>query len=316
MYLFDNLATCGGLRMEYITCLLPGGYIDDAGQLQREVELTALSGHEEELLVTMASQGAASQVSAILSCCVKRIGNIRGVSQELMRQLLVGDRQFLMLKLRELTFGERVQATVSCPWPNCDTRVDIDFNITDIPIKAMDHVTANYQFHFAQGLATDSSDLEICFRLPNGSDQEVLSSHLAANEATALTHLLWRCIQRIGDCESPDLEQIRSLSLPLRVEIENKMQCLAPDVELTMEAQCPECHRQFTIPFDLQEFFFAELNTSRELLRREIHYLAYHYHWSEQDILNMSRDKRREYIEILADEINQINEGVQRNAFG
>ncbi len=94
------------------------------------------------------------------------------------------------------------------------------------------------------------------------------------------------------------------------------MQSLAPDVELTMEAECPECQRNFTIPFDLQEFFFGELSTSRELLRWEIHYLAYHYHWSEQDILAMSRDKRREYIEILADEIDKLNEGAQQSVFG
>ena len=86
--------------MEHVTCLLPGGYIDEVGQLQREVELTALRGREEELLVTLAKRGAAAQVSAILSCCVKRIGSVTPVSQDLTRQLLVGDRQFLMLKLR------------------------------------------------------------------------------------------------------------------------------------------------------------------------------------------------------------------------
>lgn len=302
--------------MEYVTCLLPGGYIDEAGQLQKEVEITALSGREEELLFSMAKRGAATQVSAILGCCVKRIGNISPVPLDIIRRLLVGDRQYLMLKLRELTFGARIQATVSCPWPNCDSRVDIDFNISDIPIKEMEHVLAVYHYDFAQGLSKASDTLPIWFRLPNGSDQEVLSSQLIENEAAALTHLLWRCIQRIGECENPDMEQIRGLSSPLRARIEQKMQSLAPDVELTMEAECPECHRNFTIPFDLQEFFFGELNTSRELLRREIHYLAYHYHWSEQDILSMSKDRRREYIEILAEEIERMNEGVKHRVIG
>lgn len=298
--------------MEQFTCLLPGGYIDEAGELHREVALVALSGREEELLVSMAKRGAAAQVSAVLSCCVKRIGNISPLSQDIIRQLLVGDRQYLMLQLRVLTFGGRVQATVTCPWPNCDSRVDIDFNISDIPIKEMDHVSPYHELTFK----VEENIFPIRFRLPNGSDQEALSSHLAENEATALTHLLWRCLQRIGEIDKPSLEQIRALPLPLRKAIEEKMQSLAPDVELTMEAECPDCHRSFTIPFDLQEFFFAELNTSRELLRREIHYLAYHYHWSEQDILAMSRDKRREYIEILADEIERMNEGANRSAIG
>lgn len=300
--------------MEVSKYLLPAGYIDESGQLHREVELSALTGREEELLVTMARQGGAAQVSAVLSSCVKRIGNISPVSRDLVRQLLVADRQYLMLKLRELTFGERIQATVSCPWPNCDTRVDIDFNVSDIPIKAMDHVSAVYQYDFAVGLTTESKTLSICFRLPNGGDQEALSSQLENNEAAALSHLLWRCIQRIDSSENPDIEQIRVFSSSLRANIEKKMQELSPDVELTMEAECPECRRSFTIPFDLQDYFFGELNTSRELLRREIHYLAYHYHWSEQDILSMSRDKRREYIEILSDEIEHMNEGAIHSA--
>ena len=60
-----------------------------------------------------------------------------------------------------------------------------------------------------------------------------------------------------------------------------------------MEAQCPECGHDFSVPFDPQEFFFGELRTSRDFLYREVHYLAYHYHWSEQEIMAMPRDKRR-----------------------
>lgn len=302
--------------MENVTCLLPGGYIDDAGKLQREVVLKVLSGREEEVLVSLAKRGAAIQVTAILTSCIKRIGDISEITEDIIRRLLVGDRQFLMLKLRELTFGERVQATVSCPWPNCDTRLDIDFNITDIPIKEMDQVLQRYEYNFTAQSPTETPALTVHFRLPNGSDQEALSALLVENEATALTQMLWRCIDRIGETENPDLDQIRMLSSSIRKKIEQKMQSLAPDVELTMEAECPDCHRSFNIPFDLQEFFFGELRTSRELLRREIHYLAFHYHWSEKDILSMSRDRRREYIEIVANEIEQMNEGGGRSAFG
>ena len=60
------------------------------------------------------------------------------------------------------------------------------------------------------------------------------------------------------------------------------------------------------MPFDPQEFFFGELRTSRDLLDREVHYLAYHYHWSEQEIMAMPRDKRRRYIVVLADELEKL----------
>ena len=85
------------------------------------------------------------------------------------------------------------------------------------------------------------------------------------------------------------------------------MERLAPKVELNMEATCPECGRAFVAPFDVQRFFFGELRTDSDLLYREVHYLAYHYHWSEREIMEMTRDKRRKYIEVLADEIERLN---------
>ena len=88
------------------------------------------------------------------------------------------------------------------------------------------------------------------------------------------------------------------------------MEKIAPLVDLTMEAGCPECRRNFILPFNLQDFFFGELRISQDLLFREVHYLAYHYHWSEGEILQMPRDKRRKYIEILADEIEQLNNAI------
>ena len=87
------------------------------------------------------------------------------------------------------------------------------------------------------------------------------------------------------------------------------MERVAPRVELNMDAGCAECGRAFLVPFDLQRFFFGELRTDSDLLYREVHYLAYHYHWSEREIMAMPRDKRHTYIDVLADEIERLNDG-------
>jgi len=49
------------------------------------------------------------------------------------------------------------------------------------------------------------------------------------------------------------------------------------------------------VPFDIHRFVLGELRTDRDLLYREVHYLAYHYHWSEQEIMAMTRDKRQRF---------------------
>src|SRR3974377_444230 len=106
-----------------MTQTLPGGYWDAAGVLHREFELAELTGHEEELLSQTRATETSSLVSAVLSRCVRRLGGIGPVTEEVARQLLIADRQYLLLKLREATFGDVVRADLFCPWAECGRRV-------------------------------------------------------------------------------------------------------------------------------------------------------------------------------------------------
>ncbi len=294
--------------------LLPGGYVDETGVVHRRVQLAPLSGREEELLAGNHSRESASLVTVVLSRCLRRLGPISPVSKDVARHLLVADRQYLLLKLREVTFGDQVQAAIFCPWPDCGKKMDTDFSIRDIPVRESEDKGPTYKMELSPEAAFTANHeevyREVTFRLPNGGDQEAISPLVYENEARALTMLLGRCIQSIGPWQEPGDELVSKLSPPARLEIEQRMEAVAPQVELTMEADCPECGREFAIPFDLQEFFFGELRTSRDLLYREVHYLAYHYHWSEGEIMELPREKRRKYIEVLAEEIERLNNAI------
>jgi hypothetical protein len=247
----------------------------------------------------------------LLSRCVQRIGTISPISADLVRRLLIADRHYLFLKLREATFGAHVQATVQCPWEACQKKVDIDFSLHDIPVRESTEKGPLYTRILSPEAALRNVHgepyREVVFRLPNGADQEALAQMVEENETGALAMLLVRCIRRLGPLHDPAPEVIYRLSPLARMEVERHMEMAAPHVDLTLAAHCPECDREFAVPFDLPGFFLAECQTSRDLLYREVHYLAYHYHWSAQDILALSREKRRQYIAILAAELRRVN---------
>jgi hypothetical protein len=290
---------------------LPGGYWDATGRLHREYELAELTGREEELLTSARVQRPAVLVTEVLSRGVRRLGTISPVPPEVARQLLVADRQYLLLQLRQAAFGSMVRAHLACPWPDCGQRVTIDFSIADIPIEQATPRAPTHTMTLsaaAVGAETVSPAAgEVVFRLPTGADQEALSDLLAHDEGEALTMLLARCVQRIGDQVAPGPDRIAGLSLLARAEIEMRMREVAPRVEQRMEAKCTECGRTFLAPFDVQRFFLGELRTDGDLLYREVHYLAYHYHWSEREIMEMTRDRRRRYIDVLANAIEELN---------
>src|SRR5262249_1848363 len=151
---------------------------------------------------------------------------------------------------------------------------------------------------------------EVAFRLPTGEDQEVIGRIIEEDGAKALALLLARCIRRLGSLCDPGPEVIHRLSPLTRAEIERHMEESAPQVDLTLAAHCLECDREFAVPFDLLGFFLGECKTSRGLLYREVHYLAYHYHWSEKEILALSREKRRKYIAFLAEELRRASHAI------
>jgi hypothetical protein len=290
--------------------LLPGGYVDADCELLREVELAPLSGRDEELIAAQQANASPALLTGLISRCALRLGPVRPVSEELARRLLIMDRQFLLLKLRQITFGDHVQATVQCPWEGCRKKVDIDFSLNDIPVRESEDKGPLYTRELSPEAALrdehGEQHREVVFRLPNGEDQEAISHRVEEDEGDALALLLARCIRRLGPLRDPGPEIIHRLSPLARTEIERYMEVAAPHVDLTLAAHCPECDGGFTVPFDLPRFFLAECQTSRDFLYREVHYLAYHYHWSEQEILALSGEKRRKYIAILAEELRRV----------
>ena len=289
--------------MEYIESILPGGYLDDDGKLHQQVALYPLRGAEEKLIAQKGHASQAALVTTVLSQCIRRIGTIDDVTEEIVRNLLVGDRQVLLLKLREITFGQRIQAVINCSWPDCGKQLDIDFSTENIPVTR----SLQKQRFYEMTLSEQAGHKAVTFRLPNGHDQERIAHLVEQNKTLAEDLLLSQCIQSIGPLSLPEIENIAALPALAKTEIEQEMDRLAPKISLTMEAFCPECERKFSADFDLQEFILRELHTQLDLIFKEVHYLAYHYHWSEKDILGMTRENRRRYIEILSDEIERIN---------
>ena len=288
---------------------LPGGYADGHGRIHREAEVMAMTGCDEELVTTGA--GGAALVTALLSRCVLRIGEVTPVTPAVARELVVADRQFLLLKVREATFGTDVRAGISCPWAECGRRIDVAFGTDMVPVVEAADGGPEYPAVLDvddQVVYAGQAHRNLAFRLPNGGDQEALSPMLHHNGAAAVRELLERCVTRIGPLAPPPAEVVAGLSAGARRTVERRMGEVAAQLDLAMESTCPECDRHYSVPFEIQGFLFGELTVNANLLRREVHYLAYHYHWSEREIMAMPRQRRRRYVSLLADEIERSHD--------
>lgn len=110
--------TLGENSLEWLFAL-PGGFYKNEACF-REVKLHPPTGRVEELLGGASnSRFLASAITTLLAYCIERIGPITEITPEIVRDLLVGDRDYLVLKLRQMTIGDRVEATLVCPNTHC-----------------------------------------------------------------------------------------------------------------------------------------------------------------------------------------------------
>src|SRR5579883_117812 len=261
---------------------LPGGLMLQQNQLLSTACLRPLSGREEEWLAYHHAVPNAARVSWLLGACMLSLGD-RSVNVELVRRLLVADRDYLILQLRRITFGDQVQAVVPCP--NCNQKMDIDFHLDDVRVERRPQHACSYTLELG--------DRVVRFRLPTGGDQEAV---LGIVENAAVAELLKRCVLDDGGELLSSDEQNALIA---------EMERLAPQVDLELDLACPNCAGQFLLPFDTTAFFFEEMASKGDALLREIHALAFYYHWSESDILKLERRRRRAYLALLNDSLRQ-----------
>lgn len=281
------------------TLRLPIGYWDN-DTFHKGLSLRPVTGSVEDVIQDR-TKSHAHRVTQLLAGCTQRIGSITEVTPDVIRELSVGDRDFLLLKLRELTFGSKIECILTCPSGECGKKMDVDFDIGDLVFEEKE-LTGPY-------LTVRTDDATIEFRLPNGGDQEAVADWAAKDPNLAENVILKRCIRSING-KPPSETEINDLSQGSKDAIQKQMEGLDSLTDLDMRAVCPECGNEFLAPFDIQDFFLNELSPSLDALYREVHYLAFYYHWAEKDILSFPRWKRKKYIELLINDLSSRGEEV------
>ena len=80
---------------------------------------------------------------------------------------------------------------------------------------------------------------------------------------------------------------------------------LDPQAEILLDLVCPACDAAFRTLLDIGDYFYRELQGRAGYLYQDVHLLALHYHWSEREILALSRRKRRLYLDLIGASVQE-----------
>lgn len=282
-----------------VATTLPGGY-SAGGRHWHEAHLRPLTG-EDQLFLSEECRGLlpAQWVTEVLTRCVTRLDPDEPVSREAIRSLTVGDREALLLHLRRLTLGSRLRCLFTCPSPECQEKLEIEVDVADLLLPPYGETVQEHELTVGQEGGVSST---VRFRLPTGADQETAAGLARTDMAGAADLLLRRCVRSVV---SSDGNWVDKLPDELGERLSGRMAELDPQAEITLHLDCPVCADAFSVIFDTASYLIQELQAESRHLYREVHLLAYHYHWSATEILGMSIEKRRKFLRMLEEELTQ-----------
>lgn len=281
--------------MRTAAVVLPGGFWLD-GVHHREAELRPLSGEDEAFPETVASLPPARRTTLLLARCLARLGPWETIPADAVRNLSVGDRESLLLHLRRLTLGDRLQCVLRCPDSRCGEHMDLDLDVHDLLVSPYPDAAPWHEASIEESGTT----WRVHFRLPTGADQEAAVPLVSTDVAAAAGLILRRCIESI---EREDGGPVAEIPSNVADDLATRMAELDPQAELTLQLVCPACGREFSTQLDAASYFFQELAGATAGLWREVHLLAFYYHWSESEILRLTRGRRRLYLGLVAEAV-------------
>jgi hypothetical protein len=276
---------------------IPGGLWSDSTQFtdvpRRQLELRPVSGEDELFLLDTAKLAEPSErATALLSRC---LGDSDVETTAL--ALTVGDREALLLHLRRLTLGETLDCVLSCPAEGCGERIELELHIAELLVPQYADVRREYE----RVIDADGKQYQVLFRLPTAADMDHVATISRSDPEQGANALLDRCVTRaVRDGTDAKNETL----LPsVRSAISAAMSEHDPQAEIELDLTCPSCGTAFSVVFDTAMFLLQELDQRGSQLMQDVHTLAWHYHWSERDILGMSRRRRSRYLGLVGDAV-------------
>jgi len=222
------------------------------------VEIKRMTATEEDILTSRALIKNGTVISRLIKSCMtdKTVDT---------RELLLGDRNAIMVAIRVTGYGARYDVTIDCP--KCNTPIEKTIDLSQLPIKQLtiDPIEVGTN---AFKLVLPVTKAEVVFKFLTGADEEAMSVESdrrkkilkTYEEQTVTTQLRYSLLSVNGRTEQGLLAKfaqhcISEDSAFLRKYIDDN----EPGVNMRTEIKCPDpdcgCQKEVAIPLGVTFFW-------------------------------------------------------------
>jgi hypothetical protein len=178
---------------------LPGGYVlgNDFPSTRYDAEVRELTGADEEAITKARQGGVGKFISTLLASGTVSVGGEK-TSPVLLSNLLLGDRDMLLLEIRRATYGDDiVWERYSCM--HCGEEFRLSVTLDEIPIRRLEDPSQRiFEVELRKGR-------KAFVRLPVGNDQDaVLAIADRTTDSEQNTLLLSRCLISVVEADGSE----------------------------------------------------------------------------------------------------------------
>lgn len=231
---------------------LLAGYVDENGTVHKTFTLREMTGEDEEYINRSDIKTNGAKVStALLTRCVTSIGSLTKKSvgikawNKIFEELLVGDRDLMLLQLRKDSIGEEIEVVHTCPNPECKAKLKTTILVDELEILPFDGMR-EIPFELPKGYTDSKGVLHKTgkMRRPNGLDGEILTPVAKNNMAKAESLLLSRICQ-FDDNTFIDQSIMAKLSVKDRQYLQKLLNDHTFGVDMSVSVMCDRCGEEF-----------------------------------------------------------------------
>lgn len=229
---------------------LLAGYTDENDITHTTFTLREMTGRDEEAISKAdLKQNHSKLVSVLLERCVLSIGSLtrKDVGSEkwrdIIRSLYVGDQDYMLVKLRELSMGGEIEVNHVCPYCKENLKTFLDVSELEVePFKGQRVVTFSLPKGYKDKKGVTHKDGTL--KLPTGQDREILTPIARKNIAQASTLMLTRlCVFEDGLYVTEDI--MRDLTVRDREYLQKLLQENLFGIKLEVDVTCTSCGEEF-----------------------------------------------------------------------
>lgn len=237
---------------------LPGGIIVD-GKLHKTAVVRELNGEHEELLAKASQSYPLNPwhfIDRLLRCGVVQIGDLpESRTEQLLKEMLVGDREQLLLGIRRATYGEELDID-NWQCPNCNNVASLSMLLEDIPCQTLEN--PEEELTFTVPLKKGGSAR---VRLATGDDNRAMFEK-PLTQAQQQSIVLSRCVLDITNPNGvvqnvagfPSL--VLGMSVPDRHKILDELRTRQPGPKYDeIKYECESCGEEVNVAVSVGHLF-------------------------------------------------------------